>query len=149
MAVVFDKEKDMLIYDRKLRDGPGDSMYGLEVCKSLSLPSDFLEMAYNIRNKYHPESGSILSLKRSHFNSQKIINLCEKCGNNIGTEVHHLQHQSSADSNGMIKSDGLVFHKNNVANLLTLCNSCHDEIHKKNTKLKKTKTTKGYKLQEI
>ena len=149
MAVVFDKEKDMLIYDRKLRDGPGDSMYGLEVCKSLSLPSDFLEMAYNIRNKYHPESGSILSLKRSHFNSQKIINLCEKCGNNIGTEVHHLQHQSSADADGIINSDGLVFHKNNVANLLTLCNSCHDEIHKKNTKLKKTKTTKGYKLQEI
>lgn len=149
MAVVFDKEKDMLVYDRKLRDGPGNNMYGLEVCKSLSLPSDFLELAYQIRSKYNPESGSILSLKSSHYNVKKIVSICEKCGKNMGTEVHHLQHQSDANDNGIINNNGLIFHKNNLANLLTLCNQCHDEIHKKKTKLKKTKTTKGYKLEEI
>ncbi len=148
MTVFYDKEKDMLVYDRKLKDGAGDSMYGLEVCKSLSLPNDFLEMAYNLRAKYHPDTGSILSLKNSHFNSKKIMNLCEKCGNNIGTEVHHLQHQNMANDEGIIKTDNLVFHKNNLANLMTLCESCHDEIHKKNQKFKKVKTTKGYKLQE-
>lgn len=31
MAVVYDKEKDVLVYDRKLRDGPGNNLYGLEV----------------------------------------------------------------------------------------------------------------------
>ena len=149
MAVIYDKENDVLVYDRKLQDGPGNSMYGLEVCKSLKLPQDFLETAFNIRMKYHPEAGSLLSLKTSHFNSKKIMNLCEKCNKNPGKEVHHLQHQQEADENGMINKDGKVFHKNNVANLITLCENCHNEIHKKNIQHKKVKTSKGYKLNEM
>jgi DNA mismatch repair protein MutS len=27
MSVIYDKEKDMLVYDRKLKDGPGNNMY--------------------------------------------------------------------------------------------------------------------------
>ena len=50
MSVVFDKQKDKLIYDRKLKDGPGEAMYGLEVCKALSMPDEFIERAYEIRN---------------------------------------------------------------------------------------------------
>ncbi len=53
MSVIYDKSKDKLIYDRILKNGPGDNMYGLEVCKSLNLPEDFLETAHNIRNKYN------------------------------------------------------------------------------------------------
>jgi len=150
MSVVYDKERDLLIYDRKLKDGPGNSMYGLEVCKSLKLPDDFLAAAFNIRMKYHPEEGSMLSLKSSHFNSKKVMNLCEKCNKKIGKEVHHLQHQNEANENGIINKDGKVFHKNNVANLITLCEDCHNEIHKKNVQHKKVKTIgKGYVVQEI
>jgi DNA mismatch repair protein MutS len=150
MTVIYDKERDMLIYDRKLKDGSGDSMYGLEVCKALSLPQDFLETAYQIRMKYNRESGSMLSLKRSHFNSEKIMNVCEKCGKTLGTEVHHLQHQKDADSDGFIfNCDGIVY-KNSLANLVTLCETCHQEFHKKDTKsFKKVKTSKGMLLQEI
>jgi DNA mismatch repair protein MutS len=149
MSVVYDRERDLLIYDRKLKDGPGNSMYGLEVCKSLKLPDDFLNAAFNIRMKYHPEEGSMLSLKSSHFNSQKVVNICEKCNKNVGKEVHHLQHQNEANENGIINKDGKVFHKNNVANLITLCEECHNEIHKKKVQHKKVKTTKGFVLQEI
>ena len=150
MAVVYDKERDLLVYDRKLKDGPGNNMYGLEVCKSLKLPEDFLNAAFNIRMKYHPEEGSMLSLKSSHFNSKKIMNVCEKCKKNVGKEVHHLQHQNEANENGIINKDGKVFHKNNVANLITLCEDCHNEIHKKNVQHKKVKTIgKGYIVQEI
>jgi DNA mismatch repair ATPase MutS len=78
--VIYDKENDTLVYDRKLKDGPGNSMYGLEVCKSLGLPQDFLDKAYEIRMKYHPENASILSLKTSHYNSKKVVGMCEKCG---------------------------------------------------------------------
>jgi DNA mismatch repair protein MutS len=150
MEVKYDKERDMLIYDRKLKDGAGNNMYGLEVCKSLSLPEDFLEAAYQIRMKYNPESSSILSKTTSHFNAKKIINLCEKCETEIGKEVHHLQHQALADENGVImdKEEGTVFHKNKEANLLTLCEKCHDSLHKEGKQLKKVKTSKGYKLME-
>jgi DNA mismatch repair protein MutS len=149
MSVIFDKELDKLVYDRKLKDGPGNSMYGLEVCKSLNLPQDFLDAAYEIRMKYHPEVASVLSLKTSRYNSKKIVGMCEKCKENVGKEVHHLQYQKDADTNGIIINTDDILHKNTLANLLTLCETCHDEIHKKNTKLKKVKTTKGTELQEI
>jgi len=149
MEVKYDREKDLLVYDRKLKDGPGTKMYGLEVCKSLNLPSDFLESANQIRLKYNPEEGSILSLKQSRYNSNKIVGLCEKCGKNAGKEVHHLQHQVDADNNGIIKTDESIFHKNNLANLMTLCESCHNSIHKTNTKLKRIKTSKGQSLEKI
>jgi DNA mismatch repair protein MutS len=146
LTVVYDKERDMLIYDRKLKDGPGNSLYGLEVCKSLSLPEDFLATAYSIRAKYHPESGSVLALKSSHFNAQKIVSVCEMCKNGLGTDVHHLQHQNEADAAGIIMNDDSTFHKNKLANLMTLCEKCHDEIHKTNVQHKRVKTTKGYTL---
>ena len=143
MAVVYDKQRELLIYDRKIRDGSGDNMYGLEVCKSLNLPSEFIESANDIRMKYHKESGSILSLKTSHFNSKKIVGICEKCGDRLGTEVHHLNHQKNADLNGFIQSDSGTFHKNHIANLMTLCETCHNEIHKEKTVHKKVKTSRG------
>ena len=154
MAVIYDREKGILVYDRKLRDGPGNSMYGLEVCKSLSLPEDFIEAAYQIRMKYHPTEGSVLSLKSSHFNSKKIMSLCEVCERNMGKEVHHLQHQKEASPNGIIQREdsGLVFHKNHVANLVTLCEKCHREFHKtEDTEIqhKKVKTSEGYKLKDM
>ena len=149
MEVVYNKEKDMLIYDRKLKDGPGNNMYGLEVCKSLCLPQDFLEMAYDIRSKYNNNTKSILTSKQSHFNSKQLMNICELCEKMMGTEVHHLQHQSDADKNGIIETNNMIFNKNNKANLITLCDTCHDQIHKNNLKLKKTKTNKGYILNSI
>ena len=149
MEVIYNKEQDMLIYNRKLKDGSGANVYGLEVCKSLNLPNDFLEAANNIRLKYNTDGKSMLSLKQSRYNSNKIVSLCEKCNKNIGTEVHHLQHQADANENGIIETTNSIFHKNNLANLMTLCESCHDEIHKKGIKQKKVKTSKGNKLIEI
>lgn len=149
MEVKYDKENDVLVYDRKLKDGSGDKMYGLEVCKSLNLPLDFLEAANEIRLKYNPDSRSILSLKQSRYNSNKIVSVCEKCGKNMGTEVHHLQHQADADKNGIIKTDDTIFHKNNLANLMTLCETCHNEIHKTNIKQKRVKTSKGQVLSKL
>jgi DNA mismatch repair protein MutS len=149
MEVKYDKEKDILVYDRKLRDGPGNNMYGLEVCKSLNLPHDFLEAANDIRLKYNPEGNSILSLKQSRYNSNKIVSTCEKCGKSAGTEVHHLQHQKDANNEGIITTDDAVFHKNNLANLMTLCDDCHKETHKNNLKQKRVKTSKGQTIKKI
>ena len=150
MSVIYDKEHDCLIYNRKLQDGPGNNMYGLEVCKSLNLPQDFLDNAHNIRMKYHPESGSILEHRGSHFNTNHITGgMCENCKINLAADVHHLIFQNEAEKNGIIKKKGLTFKKNIKANLMNLCEKCHDEIHKMNKKYKKTKSTKGIILEEI
>ena len=145
MEVKYNAETGLLIYDRKLKDGPGDSMYGLEVCKSLNLPSEFLERAHTIRMKYNPETKNILSTTSSHFNTKKIKGNCEICGK-ISSEVHHLQHQQNANKkNSYIDS----FHKNHPANLVALCEECHQKIHKTDAQHKIVKTILGYKMVEI
>jgi len=149
MAVTYDRARDMLIYDRKLRDGAGPSMYGLEVCKSLHLPDDFLKMANAIRVKYRAKGAGTgdLSFKPSHFNAHKVKGTCELCKKETGEEVHHLQHQKEADVNDYIQH----FHKNHRANLLTVCESCHLKMHETGQQYKRVLTTGkgGYALSKI
>jgi DNA mismatch repair protein MutS len=141
MAVHFDRELDCLVYDRKLRDGPGNRMYGLEVCKSLYLPEDFLERAYVIRNKYYPINQGELAHKTSVYNAKKVRGLCEICKIELSEEVHHLSPQKDADKKGFIGT----FHKNHAANLAAVCEKCHQQLHAKPTqKIVRKKTTKGY-----
>jgi DNA mismatch repair protein MutS len=139
LEVIYNKEKDILVYDRKLKDGPGFSMYGLEVCRSLHLPEDFLKYANEIRLKYRNNEQSILSAKPSKYNANKIRNICEMCNNEMGTEIHHLQHQKNADELNFIGH----FHKNHVANLISICEKCHDTIHSNGEQHRKVMTSTG------
>jgi DNA mismatch repair protein MutS len=132
MSVVYNKERDELVYQRKIQEGSGDKTYGLEVCKSLGLPRDFMEAAYEIRNKYHTNhSPSVLSFKTSKYNASKIVGICEKCGKKRGTEVHHVEPQKKAGADGYILTPNATFHKNALANLKTLCEACHHKEHTK------------------
>jgi DNA mismatch repair protein MutS len=151
MAVHYNKETDVLVYDRKLREGPGESMYGLEVCKSLNLPEAFLERAHAIRMKYHPTKQNVLSLTATHFNAKKLVGNCELCQQHKASEVHHLQHQKNANAKNeyIINPAGQNFHKNHVANLLNICEACHKKIHQTHTEHKVVKTTKGYILAKL
>ena len=125
LHVYYDREKQTLVYDRKLKEGFGSKMYGLEVCKSLYMPTEFLETAFNLRNKYFPENLGTLSHKTSTYNTQKIRGKCEMCNLSIGEEIHHINQQKDADENGFIGD----FHKNHKSNLQSLCEKCHTKIH--------------------
>jgi DNA mismatch repair protein MutS len=148
MRVFYDKSRDTLVYDRKLQDGAGESMYGLEVCKSLHLPDDFLENANTIRVKYRgvstktPTASILDDATPSRYNAAKLRRLCELCREKKGTEVHHLQHQESADANDFIGH----IHKNHPANLATVCEDCHREIHTTGVEHVKVKTGKGVRI---
>jgi DNA mismatch repair protein MutS len=142
MSVIYNKQERKLIYDRKLKDGPGESMYGLEVCKSMDLPDDFLERAHELRTKYINKETNILSIEGSHFNVKKLKGVCELCNSNWGEEVHHLQHQNRAINN-YINDE---FHKNHLANLLNVCCNCHDKLHKLGEQHKIVKTSNGYEI---
>ena len=52
LTVHYDAESGKLVYDRRLKEGAGTALYGLEVCKSLYLPVAFIDRAYEIRKKY-------------------------------------------------------------------------------------------------
>lgn len=145
MAVLYDKSKNKLIYDRKLRDGPGDAMYGLEVCKSLALHDDFLQRAHEIRSKYNKNTVHLLDAKSSHYNSKKLSGVCELCCLTKASEVHHLQHQANANEYDFIET----FHKNHKANLVNICHACHEKIHSSIKQHRIVKTSCGYELSAI
>ena len=148
MRVFYDKSRDTLVYDRKLQDGAGESMYGLEVCKSLHLPDDFLEFANTIRVKYRgvstktPTASILEDAKPSRYNAAKLRRLCELCEKVRGTEIHHLQHQECADEDNFIGH----IHKNHPANLASICEECHRDIHTSGAQHIKVKTGKGVRI---
>jgi len=151
MAVHYDRESDCLVYDRVLREGAGNRLYGLEVAKSLHLPDEFIERAYQIRNKYFPDMRGALFNPSTKYNSAKLRGLCELCKDELAEETHHLQEQHLADSNGRIGT----IHKNHPANLMSLCEKCHLKMHKQSEssekvkpKVVRKKTTKGVMLVE-
>ena len=132
MKVKYNMEENKLIYDRKLHDGGGDNMYGLEVCKSLNLPQNFLELALSIRE---------IAPKKNRYNSSKLGGPCELCGGR-SDDVHHLRYQREAGEEGFIGH----FHKNHVANLVNICRECHIKTHKRDLRYEKKKTSNGVEL---
>tara|TARA_Y100000780_G_C13672529_1_gene412974 strand:- start:913 stop:2091 length:1179 start_codon:yes stop_codon:yes gene_type:complete len=141
MSVYYDAKLDSLVYNRLLKDGPGNNMYGLEVCKSLNLPTDFLDLANSIRHKKFSKNKLVSSMNGSSYNMNKLKTNCEICDNEC-VDVHHLQHQKYADDRNFIDH----FHKNSQANLINVCKKCHDDFHKDDTQYKRVKTTNGYKI---
>ena len=137
LTVHYNRELDTLVYDRKLKEGAGDSIYGLEVCKSLNLPVDFLDRAYDIRNKYDSSYNNVLTFKTSKYNKDKLKSLCEFCNINLGNEIHHLKYQKD------MKDDININHKSNLS---SICNNCHDNIHKLGLVYERKKTLKGYQI---
>lgn len=126
MKVAYNATTDALEYVRVMCDGVGDTNYGLEVCRSLNMPVDFIDVAYGIRKIVAPETKSLLESEGSRYNAGKIRHKCEMCGD-IATEVHHLKEQHTADSRGFIGT----FNKNHKANLMSICEKCHDQTHSK------------------
>lgn len=130
LKVLIDPETKNLTYDRKLSEGSGSSIYGLEVCKAMGLDDDFLKTANKIRKSLLNIDDSILNNKKSKYNSNIYIDKCKIC-NALGEDIHHIKFQSTADENNMIGN----YHMNTDNNLVCLCKSCHDKVHNKNLEI--------------
>nr|QBK91621.1 MAG: DNA mismatch repair ATPase [Pithovirus LCPAC302] len=133
-------ENNTLIYDRKLKDGPGDSIYGLEVAKSLSIDPSFIEKAVNIR-KTLIDHNYLLNPKRSNYNKNVYMDSCAICGKTTERDLqtHHIKEQSKSNINGFIEH----FHKDSSFNLIILCDNCHKKLHSDNMNVITEQTIKG------
>ena len=114
-----------IIYNRKIQDGQGSNMYGLEVCKSLDMPLDFLKKAEIFRKEFTNLDKDLIKTKKSNYNKKKSVDKCEIC-DEVAVETHHIKYQETADDNGFIGSS----HKNSKHNLASLCKECHNKEHK-------------------
>jgi len=126
-----------IIYDRKIQDGQGSNIYGLEVCKSLDMPLDFLKKAENYRKEVTNLDNDLIKNKTSRYNTKKLVNICEICKKSKASETHHINYQEKADENGFIGS----YHKNSKHNLVSICKNCHYQEHNGIIKIKGYKQT--------
>jgi hypothetical protein len=62
--------------------------------------------------------------KTSKYNSNVIIKCCEICKNKDNLETHHIVWQKDFKSN----TAAFYLQKNNEANLVILCDNCHDMV---------------------
>ena len=131
----------VIMYDRKIKEGPGNNSYGLEVLKSFNFPDEFVKGAFKIRNKLEGKNKLSLTKKKTKYNSKKLKGDCEFCKKK-GVDVHHLTPQEFADKQGFIK----FFNKNHAANLANVCKGCHIMFTKQGIIHKRKKTIGGEKV---
>ena len=124
LKVIFDEASKTLIYDRKLEEGNGPTIYGLEVCKAMDLDKDFLMLANNLRKQIIEQDEKVVKTNTSQYNSNLFMDTCAICDDK-STETHHIKEQNQFDENNML--DHLP--KNNLSNLVPLCEKCHLNVH--------------------
>lgn len=113
LRVNYDAATDKLIYDRRLEEGSGSALYGLEVCRALDLPTGYLDRATAIRKQL----AGVVSPHRSVYSAECVVDHCGVCGSECkDLEVHHIQHQAAGGDN-------------KASNLVCLCTKCHDDHH--------------------
>lgn len=128
LSLSYDEINDKLEYNRKISEGSGSSIYGLEFAKSLKLPQEFISKAYRIRREISNDLSGLEQLtkkQKSKYNSKVYYGACSECGKPV-KDIHHIWEQKEANEKGLIGH----FHKNNKANLKPLCEECHRKEHK-------------------
>jgi DNA mismatch repair protein MutS len=115
LKVHYDAAADLLIYDRTLSSGPGSSLYGLEVCRALDLPKDYLDRATVLRKQL----AGWIAPHRSAYSADAVIERCTVCDGTTDLEAHHIQPQASASTTNL----------DVAGNLVCLCATCHDDHH--------------------
>ena len=138
LSVDFDPKTDSLIYDRKIKDGSGDKVYGILVAKYIIQNKKFIDLTLKIKNELTSTFDSMISGKTSRYNSNKYVYKCEIClkndvnGDKLPLETHHINFQKDCEKgkNGKVLTEGKEhILKNSSSNLIVICDDCHNKIH--------------------
>lgn len=116
-------DKNRIVYERKLKGGKGLDTYGIEVCKSLDMPRDFMKTAENVRKEIQGYSNLMVNTSRSKYNNRLYMSECYMC-KGVAEDTHHINYQSESED-GFFRD----FHQNMKHNLVPLCKSCHKKEH--------------------
>ena len=136
LHVDYDEVNKKLIYDRILREGNGKTEYGLDVAKCIMDDDNFINLAEIIKNENN-NNNQILNNKKSNYNSNLYITNCYLCSSKKNLETHHINFQKNTDNNGFVTTNSKKhIHKNDLSNLIVLCESCHDKIHNNELEIK-------------
>lgn len=127
LAIHYDEDADTVVFDRKLQEGSGSSMYGLEFAQSLHMDKRFLDLAMNVRKElaHNYDDMELLTKKqKSKYNTDLYLTSCAVCSDTVD-DTHHIRPQQEANKDGRIDH----FHKDHKWNLIPLCKKCHQKVH--------------------
>lgn len=142
ISIEFDKSNNFLKYTRTLKDGPCDSIYGLEIANYILKNTQFYRESYKIRNTII-EKPKLLNTKKSKYNSGIFVDKCEICGSTKELDIHHIEHQEETLKGGKKTQKT----KNDKNNLVSLCKECHNNHHNGTLDIKGwIQTSEGKKL---
>lgn len=124
LTISYDKFNETIIYGRKLEDGPGSNLYGIEIANYIIDDMLFIEDAKKIRNGILNKTEEILIDKTSNYNNKLYMDKCTICGDNGMTyplDTHHIKEQNTFEEYDI--------NKDKLSNLVILCKKHHDEVH--------------------
>jgi DNA mismatch repair protein MutS len=128
LTIEYDKENGNIIYGRKLENGPGSNLYGVEIACHIIEDDDFIENAKNIRNTILNRTAELLNNKTSNYNNKLFIDKCHICGTCTSElDTHHIKEQYNFDEDDI--------NKNKLSNLVVLCKKHHDDVHNGNLEI--------------
>lgn len=147
-----EKKNDELIFNRQLKEGTGEQIYGITVAQYILDDPLFINKAIEIKNGLLEKDGintKLVSDKKSLYNKEIYMDNCILCGGTEKLESHHINMQKDYVStiNGHINIKKKHILKDCKANLIVLCTNCHDNLHSGNfTITGLTNTTSGVKV---
>jgi DNA mismatch repair protein MutS len=141
---VSESEEGKLIYGRHLLPGKCENNYGLVVAKSIIKDTNFVKNAEKFSREMNNQKVEFLSTKSSRYNVKLFMDQCSICNSIDNLEAHHILQQKDSDKYKVI--DKPHIRKNSLANLIVLCEKCHDKIHNQNAVIKKVDTNDGIKI---
>ena len=135
---VYDTKKDIRneklistniddFYNRTVHSGSGPSLYGIEVAEQVGVPKGIIERAKGYRNCISIEFDIPSDQpKISKYNSKMKLEKCFVCGSRKQLHTHHILPQKYFQEGESIQH----FQKNGLYNLISLCEPCHQKVHK-------------------
>ena len=129
LSVHYDEEKDIMIYGRKLIDGAGDTLYGIEIAKYILKDDHFINRAFQVRKELLKIDDELISGKKSNYSNQLYMDCCNICKSTDNLDTHHIIEQNNFKVSDFIYEDGNLVDKNNIDNLVVLCKTHHDMTH--------------------
>ena len=143
LDISYDEKLKEIIYGRKLQDGIGEAIYGIEIAKHILNDSDFIKDAMIIRNSLLQRNNSIIEPVKSRYNSNIYMDRCQICNKGCcetDLDTHHIIFQENFNENKL--KDHIK--KDDSNNLVVLCEEHHNSVHIGNLKIYGyEKTTNG------
>ena len=141
MEVECDSQNNVITFKRSMKDGIGDTLYGVEIANYIIQHEEFSKLTTKNRNEVLKKKPKLVTNKKSRYNQSIIVDHCQipECAMTDELESHHIVFQSSADAKKI--------NVHNANNLVVLCKTHHDAVHSGQLQISGWKsTTTGKKL---